>query len=104
MRYRIYTSSSGRRSLRKLPPAVRKDLLEHIQNLAVNPTLGEPLKGTFRFLRSLHVVYQGTHYRIIYEVAEKAKEIHIHLAGSRESFYKQLVRLRLKPSARKRVS
>ncbi len=104
MRYTVYAAPSGQRVLYKLPPDVRTHLLNPIRQLAHDPRQGKRLKGTFRFLRLLPVVYRGTHYRIIYEIMEHAQEIHIHLAASRENLYQQLFRLRLKPRQEKRAA
>jgi mRNA-degrading endonuclease RelE of RelBE toxin-antitoxin system len=83
--------------MRKLSPEVKAHLLPKVKELGSEPTKGEPLKGVYKFLRSLHTTCEGTHYRVIYEVVPLKKEIYVHYVGSRENLYKQLVQLRLKP-------
>src|SRR5689334_16840439 len=100
MKYTLFASPSGHRSIRKLSPDVQTHLKVEIASLSENPSKGEQLKGKFRFLRSPHTVYQGTHYRVIYEIVDELKEIHIHFAASRENIYKSVSRLPLIPHSR----
>jgi len=97
MQYQIFTTSSGQRSLRKLPKHAKKPLLREIQKLRTQPRLGEQLKAEFRFLRSLHFKHGNIDYRVAYEIDDKTKEIAIRYADNRENFYKKLRRMKLKP-------
>lgn len=97
MEYQIFTTTSGQRSLRKLPRQVKKPLLKEIQKLTGNPRLGEQLVREFRFLRSLHFKHANVHYRVVYEVHGKTKEVAIRYADNRENFYKKLRQMKLKP-------
>jgi mRNA-degrading endonuclease RelE of RelBE toxin-antitoxin system len=97
MAYQLVTIPSARRALKKLPLAVRKHLIDAIQPLTENPQIGDQLQGNWRFLRSFHTVYRRTDYRIAYEVDKKNNQIIIRFAASRENFYKELRRLKLKP-------
>lgn len=96
MSFRLFTSPTGQRSLQKLSPPIRQHLKSEILQLADNPLRGKPLESSQRFLRSLRVVYRGTHYRVAYQVNAREKEIIVHLVGSRENFYKALHHLRPK--------
>jgi len=98
MTYTIFASPAGQRAMRKLPEAVRTYLKEEVRRLETQPMAGEPLKGEMRFLRSLHTIYNGTSYRLVYEVIERDHEIHVHFAGPRENFYKRLQKMKLKPT------
>jgi mRNA interferase RelE/StbE len=99
MSYTVFASPAGQKTLNKLPEDVQKHLIQIASVLETDPLAGEQLKGSLRFLRSLHTTYQGTSYRLVYEVIERAHEIHVHLIGVRENFYKRLQRLKLKPAA-----
>jgi mRNA-degrading endonuclease RelE of RelBE toxin-antitoxin system len=97
MAYELVTVPAARRALKKLPLAVRKHLIDAIQPLIENPYLGDQLQSSWRFLRSFHTVYRRTHYRIAYEIDKKNQRVIIRSAASRENFYKELRRLKLKP-------
>lgn len=96
--YSLLITPTGQRSLKKLPKSLQKILLELSLSLKDNPLAGEKLKGSLTFLRSLHTRIKNTDYRIAYEIIETKSELVIHYLASRENFYKQLERLRLKPS------
>ena len=97
MSYALFVSPSGHTSLRKLPTEVKRLLQPEMQRLADEPMLGSPLQGALRFLRSLHIMCRGVQYRVAYEVDEVDKEILIHYVSTRENFYKELARLKVKP-------
>jgi mRNA-degrading endonuclease RelE of RelBE toxin-antitoxin system len=96
--YRIFITPTGQRSLKKLSKSLQKALLELALSLKEKPLSGEKLKGSLTFLRSLHTRIKNTDYRIAYEIIEAKSEIVIHYLASRENFYKQLEKLRLKPA------
>ena len=64
--------------------------------LESNPQSGEPLRHELKGLRSLHIKFENTHYRVIYSIEAKPKTITLHYASSRENIYKQVRRLKLK--------
>jgi mRNA-degrading endonuclease RelE of RelBE toxin-antitoxin system len=97
MHYQVTMTSPAHRMFRKLPPNVRKQLVSQAQKLAKNPQLGEQLEGVLRPFRSLHTTFKGTHYRIVYEVNTRLKEIVVRGVGPRENLYKKLRRMKLKP-------
>ena len=97
MTYTVTMTSPAHHMLRKLPPPIRRHLVVQSQRLAVNPELGERLKGTMRPFLSLHTTYKGTHYRTVYEINTRLKEGEIRGAGPRENLYRKLERLNLKP-------
>lgn len=90
MSYTLYTTSTGQRSLRKLPEATRKHLLKKLQKLRQEPLSGRQLQGELHYLRSLHTRIQAADYRIAYEVDSKQKHVVIHYAATRENFYRKL--------------
>ena len=97
MTYQLVTVPTARRALKRLPLPVRKHLIDAIAVLASDPLHGEQLGGQWRFLRSFHTVYRRTHYRVVYEVDKKNKEVVIRHADTRENFYRTLRQLKLKP-------
>jgi mRNA-degrading endonuclease RelE of RelBE toxin-antitoxin system len=100
MGYTIYTTPSGERSIRKIAKHAKKFIHQEILTLQENPKRGSSLRGRqAQFLRSLHLIYRSTHYRVAYEVVEKSKEIYIHYVGTRENFYQDLLRSKPKSIA-----
>ena len=98
MAYELLISRQTEKAFRKFPAHIRESLIAETMKLAEQPYLGEPLKGRFRLLRSLHINIQRVQYRVVYEVIEAKKHIHVHAVGNRENFYKKLERLKLKVS------
>ncbi|MBI4065609.1 type II toxin-antitoxin system RelE/ParE family toxin [Candidatus Kaiserbacteria bacterium] len=91
--YRRLVSNSAKRSIKKLPLAVREELFEKTKILEQNPFDGEKLSGSLSFLYSFHFSVNGIAYRTVYTVNEKRQEIIFHLAGIRENFYEKVKRL-----------
>lgn len=88
--YNLEINKSAFRIFRKLPPDVKLEIWNKAQKLRDNPLLGEPLKGSNRRLRALHLSFKGTQYRIIYQVFSQTATIIIRLADKRENIYKKL--------------
>ena len=97
MHYVVTMTSPSHRMLRKLPSPIRNHLVSQAETLADNPQLGQQLEGKLHPFCSLHTTYKGTHYRIIYEVNAKLREIIVRAVGPRENLYKRLERMKLKP-------
>jgi len=95
--HQLVTIPPARRAIKKLSKPIRKHILDTIQVLVSNPHHGKQLDGQWRFLRSCHTVYRRTHYRVVYEVDEKAKQVILRYADTRENFYKELRHMKLKP-------
>ena len=93
----VTVTSPAHRMLRRLAPQTREHLVKQAQQLASQPQLGEPLVGELRPFRSLHTTFRGTHYRVVYEVNVRLKEIIVRGVGPRENLYKKLRRMKLKP-------
>ncbi len=91
--YDIQFGPAAFRIFKKLPKDVRNILLSKILSIQKNPLLGEPLKGSYRFFRSVHVGFKGTKYRIIYQVFTQTSTIIIRLANKRENIYSRLEQL-----------
>jgi mRNA-degrading endonuclease RelE of RelBE toxin-antitoxin system len=96
MKYTLYAENSFQRSLKKLPSQVIRHIRELVLQLAEDPRLGEPLRGEFRALWSLHTTCNGTSYRVVYSINDRAKEIVVHYVASRENFYAEVRRLQPK--------
>ena len=93
--YIIFFTSQARRVFKKLPQDVRDRLKSTASTLDQNPLAGEPLQGSHRLFRSLHVSFNGVAYRIIYQIFSKANMIVIVLADKRENIYKRLEEMKL---------
>jgi addiction module RelE/StbE family toxin len=93
--YAIFFTNQARRLFKKLPQDVQDKLKAESSTLSQNPLFGEPLQGSYRSFRSLHVSHKGIAYRIIYQVFSKADQIVIFLADKRENLYKRLEEMKL---------
>jgi len=91
--YARVTTSTGKRSIKKLPIQVREVLIEKSKILETNPTVGEKLSGSLYFLYSFHFKHKGVDYRFAYTIEEEKKLIEIHFADVRENFYQKLRRI-----------
>lgn len=78
-----------------MPQDVQDRLKKEALTLGQNPLAGEPLQGSHRLFRSLHVSFKGVPYRIIYQILSKANMIVVVLADKRENIYKRLEEMKL---------
>ena len=99
MGYALTMTSPARKMLKRLPPDVRKHVIEKAQILSENHAAGEQLQGELRAFRSFHTVYRNTDYRVIYEVRHNLQEIIVRAVGARENLYRNLRFMKLKPLA-----
>lgn len=93
MMYKRVITPSAKRSLKKLPLQIRKDIIGATEILEHNPCTGKQLSGSLCFLYSFHFKCSNVAYRVAYTIDLKNKLIVIHLAGTRENFYEKLSRL-----------
>ena len=93
--YSIYFTNQARRIFKKLPSDVQDKLKTEARTLDQNPLAGEPLQGSYRQYRSLHISFKGIAYRIIYQAIAKSNMIVIFLADKRENIYKRLQEMKL---------
>jgi mRNA-degrading endonuclease RelE of RelBE toxin-antitoxin system len=96
MTYTLNIDKPALTLFKKLPKPIQVVLIEKAQVLKTKPTAGDPLKGTYRLLRSLHLTIQGTAYRIIYQVFQKQETIVVRLAAPRENIYRKLDEMKVK--------
>jgi addiction module RelE/StbE family toxin len=96
MRCKLTTVSSFERSLKKMPPAVHQHIRQKVFALEDNPRCGSPLTGAYRGLWSLHTRFQNTDYRVLYTIDDRQCEVTLIYTSSRENFYREIGRLRLK--------
>src|SRR5690606_34094272 len=94
--YKLTVTKRFEKTFKKLPPQVREYLKKRIFELEQNPGAGQPLKGKYTFLHSLHLGFKGIQYRVIYTKNDKARTIELIHAGPRENIYTVLDRLKLK--------
>src|SRR5687768_14807125 len=97
MTYTLNIDKPALTLFKKLPKPIQAALIEKAQALQKNPTMGEPLKGKYRLLRSLHLTIEGTAYRIIYQVFQKSEMIVVRMAAPRENIYRKLDEMKLHP-------
>jgi mRNA-degrading endonuclease RelE of RelBE toxin-antitoxin system len=88
--YNVLFEPAGFRLFKKLSRPIKAVISQQTERLKTEPLIGEPLKGKYRQLRSLHFSHQGVAYRIIYQVFEATQTVTVRLADKRENIYKRL--------------
>ena len=91
--YQRVITPSAKRSLKKLPIRVRKELIEATAALENNPYIGQKLSGSLYFLYSFHFKIQRVEYRVAYTIDDREAFVIIHFAHTRENFYEKLRRV-----------
>ncbi|MBI3950913.1 MAG: type II toxin-antitoxin system RelE/ParE family toxin [Acidobacteria bacterium] len=93
MSYRVELAPAAERDIKKLPPPVRREVINvHLPRIANDPRWrGSPLHGEFVDYWSYHFGHRPE-YRIIYSVEEDIVTVMIVLIGARENIYKRLRR------------
>ncbi len=91
--YTRVVTSTGKRSIKKLPIQVRETLIKESKTLETDPVAGEKLSGSLNFLYSFHFKYKKVDYRCAYTIQEEKKLIEIHFVDVRENFYQKLRRI-----------
>jgi len=90
--YRIEFTKRAHKDLKSLSKQVIVDLGAHVKILSGNPFKGERLKGALRDYWKYQFTSGGVSYRIAYQIFEKNLLILVVMLGSRENFYKQLLK------------
>ncbi|SDJ23429.1 ParE-like toxin of type II toxin-antitoxin system [Natribacillus halophilus] len=73
---------------------MKREFDEAIQNIRLNPYVGELKTGDLAGVYTYTIHYRGAQYRLAYRVSENenSEVIVVILAGSREDFYQELKR------------
>ena len=77
--------------IKSLKKEEQTELLDAIEGLEKNPSLGKELKGKLFGLRSLRVDSEKETYRIIYKVEDIKLIVLVLQAGYRESIYRKRI-------------
>ncbi len=93
--YGIFFTNQAKRLFKKLSLDVQDKLKQEASTLSQSPLSGEPLQGSHKMFRSLHVSHKGVAYRIIYQALPKTDMVVIVLADKRENIYKRLEEMKL---------
>ena len=99
MVYTLQIDNAAFKVFRKLSKDVKEKMLEESEVLKTNPLAGEPLKGKYKFLRSLHFSFKGSAYRVVYQVLSQTATVMVRLAATRENIYRRLDEMKIKPGA-----
>lgn len=97
MTYTLNITKSALALFKKLPKNIQPILIQKAQVLIINPYAGEPLKGKYRLLGSLHLTIEDAAYRLLYQVFQQSETIVIRLATTRENIYRRLDEMKMKP-------
>ncbi|MEW6108881.1 MAG: type II toxin-antitoxin system mRNA interferase toxin, RelE/StbE family [Nitrospirota bacterium] len=82
-----------KKDLKSLHPKLAKEIKsQHFKKIKESPFESFELGYSFKGLRSYHFNFEGTSYRIIYEVFEKDRLVVVIMIGKRENFYEKLKR------------
>lgn len=80
-----------KKDLKRLSPELVEQLQTvHFPRLAADPTLGDPLSGPFKGLRSYRFSFHATEYRVIYEMSPEEPFVVVLMIGPRERLYERL--------------
>jgi len=93
MKYEIFLTPRAKKQYEKLDPHIRKEIKTLLSELEDEPyNKGKLLKGLNTELHYIKLSYAGVQYRAIYDIDKKGKEVLVAFLGSRENFYKELMR------------
>lgn len=82
-----------KKDLKSLHPKLTEEIKScHFKKIKEFPHQSSELGYSFKGLKSYHFNFEGTAYRIVYEVFEKDKLVVVILIGTRENFYERLKR------------
>jgi len=82
-----------KKDLKSLHPKLAEEIKNHhFRKIKESPLEPSELGYSFKGLRSYHFNFEGTSYRIVYEVFEKDKLVVVIMIGTRENFYERLKR------------
>lgn len=81
--YQRKFTPEAKRLIRKLHPVVRGHVRALTDQLLSNPFLGKALQKELKGYYSI----RHSHYRVVYSVREKQREVIIDYVGMRESVY-----------------
>ena len=91
--YRIEIANAVKSDVRKLDKRLQGLIgEEHFTNIEKDPFKAVPLLYEFKGLWSYHFSYEGTQYRIVYEIYPEERIVLAIMVGSREGFYQTLRR------------
>ena len=79
--------------VKKAETGLKEKLEKELLDIAKTPFVASELSGRFQGLRSHHFSLQSVAYRIVYVVYPEQERIGILHIGTRENFYKELMRI-----------
>ena len=87
--YRLRVPVETAAFLKKLHPEIKRHIKAALEMIVADPFLGKPLKDDLEGLRSFRV----KRFRIVYRVAETAREIDLIAVGPRKNIYEETFRI-----------
>lgn len=89
-------SSTNKKRFKRLDIEI-KDLIKtkYVQDILLNPDIGESLVGDLKGILSFHFKIGKQHYRIAYIVDDDLKTVYFLMIGKRGDFY-SILRRRIK--------
>jgi len=89
----VFDRGKAAKFVRKAEPNLKEKLEKELLGIAKSPFVACELSGKFQGLRSHHCSLQGVAYRIVYVIYPEQERIGILHIGTRENFYKELMRI-----------
>ena len=93
MKFDVYLSSRAKKQYKRFDAHIRHKLRSELLELEEDPSeKGSLLQGLSRGLRYIKIFHAGVQYRAVYDISKDKKEVLVIFIGSRENFYKELIR------------
>jgi len=92
MNYDVFLSKKAEKQYKKLDRHIQNRLKEKLLEMKENPCIGFILTGKHKGLRYVKTLHKRVEYRIVYDISENSSEVMVVFLGSRENFYKELIR------------
>ena len=93
MKFDVYLSSRAKKQYKRFDAHIRHKLGAKLLELEKDPSeKGSLLQGLSRGLRYIKIFHAGVQYRAVYDISKDKKEVLVIFIGSRENFYKELIR------------
>ena len=83
--YSLLPTKEFLKSLQKLDKQINQRIIRSIEDLALNPFLGKPLRGELQGIYSLGV----GEYRVLYSINARRRELIVHVAKHRSKVYEK---------------
>ena len=93
MKFDVYLSSRAKKQYKRFDAHILHKLKSELLELEEDPSeKGSLLQRLSRGLRYIKIFHAGVQYRAVYDISKDKNEVLVIFIGSRENFYKELIR------------